>query len=109
MGMRSRLNIRNGLVPELEIGTAAIRDNPATHKNAHAAALKARGCRVLYPPPYAPDPDPIEMAFAKPKAHLRRIGARPFTDMFDGLAEIRDLFAPEEGWNCFRDAGYASG
>ena len=94
--------IRNGLVPELEIGTAAIRDNPATHKTAQAAAaLKAHGWRVLYPPPYAPDPDPIEMAFAKPKARLSGIGARPFTDMVDAIAEIRDLFAPGEGWKLF--------
>jgi len=49
------------------------------------------------------------MAFAKPKAHLRRIGARTFTDMFEAIAEIRGLFTPEEGWNYFRDAGYASG
>jgi len=49
------------------------------------------------------------MAFAKPKARLSGSGARPFTDMFDALAEIRDLLTPEEGWNCFRDAGYASG
>jgi len=67
--------IRNGLVPELEIGTAAIRDNLATHKNAQAAAaLGAHGCRVLYRPPYSPNLDPIEnpmeRAFSKLKVHL---------------------------------------
>jgi len=48
------------------------------------------------------------MAFSKLKAQLRRIGARTFSDMVDALAEIRDLFTPEEGWNYFCDAGYAS-
>src|SRR6056297_3548414 len=43
------------------------------------------------------------------KAHLRRIGARTFTDMFAALAEICDLFSPEECWNYFKAAGYVSG
>ena len=60
------------------------------------------------PPPYSPDLNPIEMAFAKLKAHLRRIGARTFDQMFDALAEVCDLFTPDECWNYFREAGYAS-
>lgn len=39
------------------------------------------------------------MAFSNLKAHLRRIGARTFTDMFQALTEICDLFLPEECWN----------
>jgi transposase len=49
------------------------------------------------------------MAFSKLKAHLRRIGARTFTDMFNALAEICDLFSPLECWNYFKAAGYISG
>ena len=48
----------------------------------------------------------IEMAFSKLKAQLRRIGARTFTDMFNALAEICDLYSPNECWNYFTAAGY---
>ncbi|MEM8789791.1 MAG: IS630 family transposase, partial [Pseudomonadota bacterium] len=41
--------------------------------------------------------------------HLRRIGARSFTDTIDALTEICDLFPPEECWNYFKAAGYVSG
>ena len=101
--------IREVLAPELEPGTVVICDNLATHKNVEAAAaLREHGCWFLYLPPYSPDLNPIEMAFAKLKAHLRRIGARTFDQMFDALAEVCDLFTPDECWNYFREAGYAS-
>ena len=65
------------LVPELSPGTVVILDNLATHKNAQAAkAMRKAGCWFLFLPPYSPDLNPIEMAFSKLKAHLRRIGAR---------------------------------
>lgn len=59
-------------------------------------------------PPYSPDLNPIEMAFFKLKAHLRRIGARSFNGLFQALSEICDLYTPEECWNYFCQAGYAS-
>jgi len=52
---------------------------------------------------------PIEMAFSKLEAHLRRIGARTFTDMFNAIAEICDLCSPDECWNYFKAAGYVAG
>ncbi len=86
--------IREVLAPELEPGTVVICDNLATHKNVEAAAaLREHGCWFLYLPPYSPDLNPIEMAFAKLKAHLRRIGARTFDQMFDALAEVCDCSA----------------
>jgi transposase len=98
------------LVPVLEPGTIVILDNLATHKNAAAAkAMHEAECWFLFLPPYSPDLNPIEMAFSKPKAHLRRIGVRTFTDMFNALAGICDLFSPEECWNHFEAAGYVSG
>ena len=81
------------LVPELAPGTVVILDNLATHRNKDAeAAMRAAGCWFLFLPPYSPDLNPIEMAFAKLKAQLRRIGARTFTQMFDAIAEICDLY-----------------
>ena len=68
------------LVPELSPGTVVILDNLATHRNAEAAqAMRAAGCWFLFLPPYSPDLNPIELAFSKLKAHLRRIGARNFS------------------------------
>ena len=61
-----------------------------------AKALKDVGCWVLYLPPYSPDLNPIEMAFSKLKARLRRIGARTFDQMFNALAEVCNLFTPQE-------------
>lgn len=91
------------LLPELEPGTVVILDDLATHKNAAATkAMCEAGCWFLFVPPYSPDLNPIEMAFSKLKAHLRRIGARTFTYMFSALAEICDLFSPHECWNYSR-------
>ena len=84
------------LVPELAPGTVVILDNLATHKNASAAkAMRDAGCWFLFLPPYSPDLNPIEMAFSKLKAHLRRIGARTFTDMFEAIAEVCNLYSPQ--------------
>ena len=66
------------LVPEIEPGTVVILDNLATHRNVEATrALRDHGCWFLYLPPYSPDLNPIEQAFSKLKAHLRRIGQGP--------------------------------
>ncbi len=63
----------------------------------------------MFLPPYSPDLNPIEMAFSKLKAHLRRIGARTFTDMFQALSDICDLYSQDECWNYFKAAGYVAG
>ena len=97
-------------VPELMPGTVVILDNLATHKNAAAAmAMRDAGCWFLFLPPYSPDLNPIEMAFPKPKAHLRRIGAHTFTDMFEAIAQVCEPYSPQECWNYFNAAGYVSG
>lgn len=101
--------IREVLAPELKHGTAVICDNLATHRNKAAAqALRDVGCWFLYLPPYSPDLNPIEQAFSKLKAHLRRIGARTFDQMFSALAKICDLFSQQECWAYFCEAGYVS-
>ena len=101
--------IETQLAPALEPGTVVILDNLSTHKSPRAArALKHRGCWFLFLPPYSPDLNPIEMAFSKLKAHLRRIGARTFDALFNALGDICDLFVPDQRWNFFRAAGYAS-
>ena len=102
--------VRKVLIPEIAPGTVVILANLSPHKNAEAAqAMREAGCWFLFLPPYSPDLNPIEMAFSKLKAHLRRIGARTFTDMFNAIGEICDLYSPQECWNYFNAAGYASG
>ncbi len=101
--------IREVLVPEINPGTVVILDNLATHRNKEAeAALTAHRCWFLYLPPYSPDLNPIEQAFSKLKAHLRRVGARNFTDLFEALGQICKLFSTQECWNYFNAAGYVS-
>ena len=101
--------IETQLAPALEPGTVVILDNLATHKSQAAArSLRKQGCWFLFLPPYSPDLNPIEMAFSKLKAHLRRIGARTFSALLEALGEICDLFDPAECWNFLKAAGYAS-
>ncbi|WP_244395889.1 IS630 family transposase [Beijerinckia indica] len=101
--------IETQLAPLLAPGTVVILDNLSTHRSPRAAeALKAKGCWFLFLPAYSPDLNPIEMAFAKLKAHLRRIGARTFDQLCQALADICDLFTPQECWNFFKHAGYVS-
>ncbi len=100
---------REVLVPEIVPGTVVTLDNLATHRNKEATrALRAHGCWFLYLPPYSPDLNPIEQTFSKLKAYLRRIGARTFTDVFDAIGEICNLFDTIECWNYFKAAGYVS-
>ena len=84
-------------------------DNLATHPNKEAAKdLRERGCWFLYLPPYSPDLNPIEMVFSKLKAHLRRISARSFIDVFDAIAHVCDLFDHQECSYYFNAAGCTS-
>jgi transposase len=99
MARPSPLTLKNVLMPELSPGTVVILDNLATHKNAEAEkGLCKAGRWFLLLPPYSPDLNPIEMAFSKLKAHLRRIRARTFIDMFNAIAEICDLYSPGQCW-----------
>ena len=100
--------IETQLVPALDPGTVVILDNLSTHKSPPAA--RRRGPEtprlpVPVPAPDSPDLNPIEMAFAKLKAHLRRIGARTFDALFEAPGNICDLFTPDECRNFIKAAG----
>ncbi len=101
--------VRKVLVPELQSGTCVILDNLSTHHNTEAdKAMREAGCWFLFLPPYSPDLNPIEQAFSKLKAHLRRIGARSFSQLFNAIGEICEMFSPQECWNYLHAAGYVS-
>lgn len=101
--------VETQLAPTLKSGDVVILDNLASHKSEKAQAiLKERGAWFLFLPPYSPDLNPIEMAFAKLKAHLKRIGARTIDALWKAVGDICDLYSPEECWNYLKEAGYAS-
>ena len=97
------------LVPALRPGDVVILDNLSSHKGPKVRALiEAAGARLLYLPPYSPDLNPIEMAFAKLKAHLRKAAARSYDALWRAVGDICGLYEPEECWNYLKAAGYAS-
>ena len=69
-------------------------------------AIEAAGAALLYLPPYSPDFNPIEKAFAKLKARLRKAAARTVDTLWAVIAEIIDTFTPAECANYFASAGY---
>jgi transposase len=101
--------VETQLAPTLSKGDVVILDNLPAHKSEKAAqCLKQRGAWFLFLPPYSPDMNPIEQAFAKIKAHLRKAEARTFDALWRALGDICNLFEPQECWNFLKAAGYAS-
>ena len=95
------------LVHELEPGDIVIMDNlPAHKKDGVRTAIEGARAHLLYLPPYSPDFNPIEMAFAKLKALLRKAAARTVEDLWQALADCLDDFTPDECRNYFEAAGY---
>jgi transposase len=68
--------------------------------------IEVRGATLVYLPPYSPDLNPIEQAFAKLKALLRKIAARTVSRPWDALGDLLDRFTPQECENYLTNAGY---
>jgi len=97
------------LVPTLRPGDVVILDNLGAHKStAVRAAIEAAGASLRFLPPYSPDLNPIENAFAKLKALLRKAAARTIDELWNAIAKAIDTFQPHECANYFSAAGYAS-
>jgi transposase len=95
------------LVPELHPGDTVVMDNLGSHKGAGVrAAIEAAGADLLYLPPYSPDFNPIELAFAKLKAALRTAAERSLDGLWTAIGRIIDTFTPAECANYFAAAGY---
>ena len=95
------------LAPELTPGDVVIMDNLSSHKGPRVREMiEAAGARLLYLPPYSPDFNPIENAFAKLKAHLRKAAERTVEGLWGAIGRIVDLYAPQECANYFTAAGY---
>src|SRR3954462_8379377 len=86
--------IETQLAPTLRKGDVVILDNLAVHKSDRAAqCLKQRGAWFLFLPAYSPDMNPMEQAFAKIKAHLRKAEALGFIGAFAAA-----YLGQEAGW-----------
>jgi transposase len=95
------------LVPTLRPGDVVVLDNLAVHKQPEVrAALEAVGARLRFLPPYSPDFNPIELAFAKLKAFLRAARPRSFDHVCALIRAALDLFSPTECRNFVRHCGY---
>jgi transposase len=101
--------VETQLAPTLNPGDVVVLDNLGVHDSARARhALRKVGAWMLFLPQYSPDLNPIEMAFSKLKAHLRRTAARTFDGLWKAVGNICHLYDEEECWNYFTAAGYTS-
>ena len=95
------------LAPQLRLGDIVIMDNLSSHKGLRVRELiEAAGARLLYLPPYSPDFNPIENAFAKLKALLRKAAQRTVDGLWTVIGRLLNLFTPRECANYFAAAGY---
>lgn len=99
--------VRQQLIPTLRPGDVVVMDNLACHKRVGVReAIEAAGCRLLFLPAYSPDLNPIEQAFAKLKALLRKAGERTVEGLWRLLGRLLDEFPPQECRNYLSHSGY---
>ena len=95
------------LVPELRPGDVVVMDNLSSHKGPKTRKMiEDAGARLLFLPPYSPDFNPIELAFAKLKARLRKAAERTVDGLWNTIGQISLTFSPQECKNYFNAAGY---
>ena len=95
------------LAPTLRPGDVVILNNLAAHKGASVRAMvEATGATLRFLPPYSPDFNPIENAFAKLKAALRKAAARTLDDLWNTVHDALPSFTPNECANYFNAAGH---
>src|SRR5256714_13294546 len=101
-------HVEHFLAPVLRQGDIVVMDNLASHKvKGVKEAIEQAGATVRYLPAYSPDLNPIEQAFAKLKAALRKTAARTVEALWKLIGKLVKTFAPDECANYFRHAGYA--
>jgi len=95
------------LAPTLRPGDVVVMDNLPAHKPiAIREALEAAGAVMLFLPPYSPDFNPIELAFSKIKAFLKKAAARTLTALWDAIRDAIDAVTPNDARNFFKACGY---
>uniref|UniRef100_UPI003F649C5F IS630 family transposase n=1 Tax=Rhizobium lupini TaxID=136996 RepID=UPI003F649C5F len=105
--MPSRLTCGKGAHPGTSARPIVIMDNLSSHKGLRIRQMiEAPGATLLYLPPYSPDLNPIENAFAKLKANLRKAAERTVNGLWEAIGRIVDTYTPAESTNYFVAAGY---
>src|SRR5215471_14017275 len=100
--------VKQCLVPTLKRGDIVLMDHLPAHKVAGVAeAIEAAGATLIYLPKYSPDLNPIELAFSKLKAHLRKAAERTILRLLRRIRRVVTDFSPQECRKFFRHAGYA--
>ena len=100
--------VKQCLVPTLKRGEIVLMDNLPVHKVAGVAeAIEGAGATLTYLPKYSPDLNPIELAFSKLKANLRKAAERAIPHLLRRIGRLVADFSPQECRNFFRHAGYA--
>ena len=108
-GEMFRVYVNHCLLPVLRSGDLVILDNLSSHKvRGVREAITAAGATVVYLPPYSPDLNPIEQAFAKIKHWMRTAQMRTIEDTWRYLGSLIETIQPGECGNYFVNAGYAS-
>jgi transposase len=96
------------LVPTLKPGDIVVLDNLGSHKSQSVRhAIRAVDARLVFLPPYSPDLNPIEQAFAKIKALLRKVDARSVEQTWKSIGSLLDAFSKQECANYLVNSGYA--
>jgi len=99
--------LKQCLAPTLKRGDIVVMDNLPVHKVAGVEeAIEAADATLLYLPPYSPDLNPIEQAFSKLKAHLRKAAERTIPRLLRRIGRIVEAFSPQQCRNFLRHAGY---
>ena len=99
--------VKEVLVPELRPGDVVVMDNLSSHKGPKARKMiEDAGAHPLFLPPCSPDFNPIELAFSKLKAKLRKAAERTVDGLWNTIGQISQSFSPKECQNYFNTAGY---
>jgi transposase len=99
--------VEEALAPSLRAGQVVLMDNLSSHKGRRVRELiEGGGCELLYLPPYSPDLNPIEQAFAKLKGSLRRAQARTFGALVEAMGRALSEITGRDASGFFRHCGY---
>jgi len=99
--------VQQHLIKELRPGDIVIMDNLSSHKvKGVAEALESVGASARFLPPYSPDLNPIEMAFAKLKQLIRSAKQRTIESLWNTCGKVLDRFTETDFRNFIRHAGY---
>ena len=99
--------IEQVLAPSLSAGQIVVMDNLSIHTGEHVRqVLSDRGCSLLFLPAYSPDLSPIEEAFSKLKAYLRRVGARTREALEEAIAQALTTITAHDARGWFKHCGY---